>query len=250
MKRFLLLTFFCALAIAAVAQDIHLYVSPSGDDTAEGTPEQPVRTLSRALEILGDSTAAHIFMASGSYTESHTLELCSNLTIEGGLNDSTWTVDSNGSTDLYINTVEFVGDYSQKIGFRSDNDTNWTLQRLNITVASATDADRASSGKGATIYVLHISGNASGNRVLDCHLTAGDGGNGISGNNGANGNNGIDGTEGGQGRIAPADDLWDYGSLNPGIGGAAVGTGVRTGGTGGDGGCGGTDNGRYTEDSR
>lgn len=244
MKRFLLLTFFCALAIAATAQDIRLYVSPSGDDTAAGTPEQPVRTLGRALELAGDTTAAHIYMACGSYTESHTLELCSNLTIEGGLNDSTWTADSNGSTNLYIDAVEFVGDHSQKIGFRSDNDNNWTLQRLNVTVASATDADRASSGKGATVYVIHISGSASGNRVLDCHLVAGDGGNGIAGSNGANGSNGIDGTEGGQGRIAPADNLWDYGSLNPGIGGAAVGTGVRTGGTGGDGGCGGTDNGR------
>ena len=173
MKKQITLIFSLLLSVLfASAQDIQLYVSPSGDDSAEGTAEQPLQSIGHALELVGDNSTAHIFMASGMYIEYQTLDLHSNLVIEGGLNESTWLPDSNGTTEIFINTVEFVGDYSQKIGFRSDNDTNWTLRRLNITVASATASDRASSGKGATVYVIHISGSATGNEIVDCSLVA------------------------------------------------------------------------------
>ena len=146
MKRFFLVFSLLFLTLAGPAQELNLYVSPAGDDAAEGSSAAPLRSIARALELANDS-ATHIFVAGGDYSENHTLELRSNLTIEGGLNDSTWRPGTS-PTLLTINTVEQVNDYAHKIGLRSDNDTNWLLQRLTVTVASATDADRAPSGKG------------------------------------------------------------------------------------------------------
>lgn len=237
MRRvYLLIMFLVALTVTSQAQELNLYVSPLGNDAAEGSSSAPLRTVGRALELANDS-ATHIFVAGGSYTESHTLELRSNLTIEGSLNDSTWQPGSE-SSNILINTVEYVDDYSHKIGFRSDNDTNWLLKGINITVAAATDADRASSGKGATVYALHISGSAGGNQILDCELTAGNGGNGLNGNNGAAGTAGANGTGGGDGGLSP---LTNSGT-EVGTGGAASGSGARAGGRGGNGGAGGEGN--------
>ena len=50
--------------LMASAQDIQLYVSPSGNDSLAGTAEQPLLTIGHALDLVGDSTSAHIFVAS------------------------------------------------------------------------------------------------------------------------------------------------------------------------------------------
>lgn len=235
MRRVLLLLFITLGAVVG-SRAQNLYVSPSGNDAAEGTATSPLRTIGRALSLANDS-ATHIFVAEGNYTENATLELHSNLVVEGGLNDSTWQMGSN-ATFLTINTIEYVGNYSHKIGLRSENDTNWLLLRMNITVAAATDADRAASGKGATVYVIHVSGNAAGNRIVDCQLTAGNGGNGLNGSNGVAGTSGNNGSEGGNGGLSP---LTNSGT-DVGTGGSASGSGLRAGGKGGNGGAGGEGN--------
>lgn len=226
------LTLFAAFIFAIITANAQqqIYVSTQGDDTADGTVTAPVRSLSHAL-TLADENGSYIRIASGNYTENQTLELRSNLTIEGGLDAETWQEDGN-ATVIFINSVEFVSDYSQKIGFRSVNDTSWTLKRLNVSVAAATTADRATSGKGATVYGLFIEGNAGNNRIEDCNFTVGDGGDGISGVNGTNGANGGSGSNGGDGGLSE----WTNDGDDEGIGASAVGTGSRAGGKGGNGG--------------
>ncbi len=217
----------------ATAQNLTIYVSPTGDDAADGSNATPLQTIGRALEMAnGNDTITRIKIASGVYNESHTLELRSNLTIEGGLSSLTW-YPNGGTTELTINTVETFGDCNHKIGLRSDNDTNWMLKRLSITVAAATDTDQSGSGKGASVYVLHISGSSIGTQIVDCQFTAGNGGNGQAGIAGENGANGNGGGEGGPGGLSE----WTNEGLDVGTGGAgAGGSDARGGGRGGNGG--------------
>ncbi|MBO4646311.1 MAG: DUF1565 domain-containing protein, partial [Bacteroidales bacterium] len=233
MKRnFTLITLFMSMIFALHAQVQEIYVSPQGDDNADGSALTPVRTLSHALQISGDDGTI-IRMSSGNYNEAGPLELRSNLTIEGGF-DGSWQPDSVG-THITVQHIEYVGDYSQKIGLRSDNDTNWTLRRLSLAVLSATEAERSSSGKGATVYALYIAGNSSGNKLEECHLESGNGGDGLAGQSGTAGSSGSNGTSGGDGGLSPVTNSGD----EEGTGGSGAGSGLRGGGAGGDGGEGG-----------
>ncbi|MCR5114607.1 MAG: DUF1565 domain-containing protein, partial [Bacteroidales bacterium] len=236
-KRFTTFLMLILAVLTATAQEHAIYVKPQGDDNADGSMAAPVRTLSRALAMVDDSTT-HIYMAAGTYTESQTLELRSNLTIEGGYDGNTWQVGTS-PTNLSVSSIEYVSDYSHKMAFRSASDTNWTLRRLTIVVPSATDAERSSSGKGATVYGIHVSGASTGNRVVDCQIVVGNGGNGVIGSPGTAGVNGNNGTSGGDGGLSE----WTNDGDSEGIGGSAVGSGNRAGGRGGDGGEGSVDNG-------
>ncbi|MBP5557304.1 MAG: DUF1565 domain-containing protein, partial [Bacteroidales bacterium] len=217
------------IGCVAFAQQI-LYVAPQGDDAADGSATAPLRTIARAL-ALADDNGTVIRVASGSYAESQTLDLRSNLTIEGGLDATTWQPDGLATT-ITVDALQSVLDYNQKIAFRSMGVNHWTLIRLRMAVASATAADRAYSGKGASTYVLLINGDADGNQLIDCELLCGNGGDGISGTTGAAGASGNNGSSGGDGGLSE----WTNDGDDEGIGGSAVGSGVRTGGRGGNGG--------------
>ena len=163
----------------------NLYVSTQGDDAADGSASAPLRTIARAL-ALADDNGTVIRVASGNYAESQTLDLRSNLTIEGGLDATTWHPDGLATT-ITVDALQSVLDYNQKIAFRSMGANHWTLIRLRMAVTSATAADRAYSGKGASTYVLLINGDADDNQLIDCELLCGNGGDGISGTTGAAG---------------------------------------------------------------
>lgn len=79
---FLFFVMFCSVLPLWAQREI--YVSVQGDDAAEGTAVAPVRTIAHALELADDSGSV-IRIAYGSYTETVTLELRSNLTMEGGI---------------------------------------------------------------------------------------------------------------------------------------------------------------------
>ncbi|MBR1992422.1 MAG: hypothetical protein IJ986_09135, partial [Bacteroidales bacterium] len=243
MKKIFLLFVICVLVMALPAQT-NIYVSPAGNDSDSGSASAPVRTLSRAL-MLADTNSTHIFLAAGNYSEIQSVNLVSNVLIDGGYNAASWTKDSTAVTTLTINTIEFIGDYSQKIGLRSDNDTNWTLQDLVISIPSATAAERAPSGKGASVYGLHIAGNSADTRISNCRFDIGNGGDGINGTNGVNGGNGNSGTSGGDGGLSE----WTNDGDEEGIGGATVGSGDRRGGAGGNGGEGDINNDQNSSNS-
>lgn len=223
----LLVAVLCTLTI--VNAQTNLWVSPLGDDFADGSNATPVRTIARAI-ALADDNGTHIFVATGNYTETQILELRSNLTIEGGFDADTWQPTLLPSI-ITVDAMESMGDYNQKIAFRSIDDTNWTLANLQIAVASATAADRATSGKGATVYCLYITGASNANQLINCQLFAGNGGDGLAGVNGINGNGGNSGSNGGDGGLSE----WTNDGDDEGIGGSAVGSGMRAGGRGGNG---------------
>lgn len=210
-----------------------LYVSTTGNDGNSGTSSAPLKSVYQALvKAATDMSIENIYVASGTYNEISILELRSNLRIEGSFNAGTWSKSASPTT-ININSIETVDNaVKHKMGFRSTNDTNWILQDLVITLPSATAGERASSGRGASVYGIYITGKASGNQLINCSITVGNGGSGAdgsSGTSGANGNNGSNGTRGG---CANANG-------QGGGGGGAVGSGNRTGGAGGSGSRGG-----------
>ena len=67
----LLITALCAPVMAA---DAVYYVAPGGSDTAAGTIDAPLATLSKAAE-LAKGTGATIYLREGSYLVTETVEL-------------------------------------------------------------------------------------------------------------------------------------------------------------------------------
>lgn len=211
----------------------YIYVSPSGtDNTACGGPATPCRTLTNTNGALAKVSGAtnYIRMANGSYTEPGTIEMSSNLIIEGRYvqTGSVWTKSSNTSSTTSITcqgTQNISADVEHVMGVRSDNDNNWKLIDLNITTISATG--QTSSGNGKSNYTIWINGS-SGYEIVRCDITSGDATKGNDGISGSNGGNGSIGGEGGQ----PSTCSNGY-STSRGAGGSAGTGGVAGSGGGG-----------------
>ncbi len=67
-----------------------VYVSPSGNDYAEGSRVQPVQSLGRALELAGSSSRKTILAAAGDYVLNAPVEVNGDVSIIGGMDPSTW----------------------------------------------------------------------------------------------------------------------------------------------------------------
>lgn len=216
-----------------------IYVAPEpiGSDENVGTATGPVATLKRALTFANPDSAYHILLAAGTYQEQGEIRLMSNIIIDGSYtpSDSSDWVKTADSSIIIVNSIEYLGDWSQKIGFRSMSDTNWLLKDIVIQIPSATIHERATSGKGASVYGMYITGNNTNNRLENCLIDVGNGGDGLDGTLGVNGTDGNAGTVGGEGGLTPSEN---NGTM-VGQGGGAIGTGNRAGGQGGDGSAGG-----------
>ena len=75
------ITLFSPVAYAAEASDIVVYVSPDGDDSADGTEAEPFRTLVRARNAVRERRAAGehatVILRGGNYTQTDTFVLSS-----------------------------------------------------------------------------------------------------------------------------------------------------------------------------
>ncbi len=233
-KQFLLITFMM-LSVFGQAQNI-VYVSSNGSNSNSGTWNAPVQTISHALSLANGINTTHIRIAAGVY-ETTTIELKSHVILDGcwifDANDGTWTKNTSDSSVIYIDALETDIEANRKVGFRSENKTDWYLQDIIIDVAGANDAvDRNASGKGTSVYGVYISGNASNTHIIACTIRTGDGGNGadgIDGNAGQNGNNGN------LGHIDKVGVCYGGDAIS---GAPAVGSGYRSGGAGGNSGGG------------
>jgi hypothetical protein len=75
--------------IVTIDQQI-VYVSPSGNDYAEGSRAQPVQSLGRALDLAGSSSRKTILAAMGQYALNAPIEVHGDVAIIGGMDPSTW----------------------------------------------------------------------------------------------------------------------------------------------------------------
>ncbi len=79
---------------------IGVFVAPTGNDTADGTPEAPLATIAagidRAIMQLGRK---EVIIASGTYTLAETLEVPGGVGLFGGYDPSTWELAEASQLD-------------------------------------------------------------------------------------------------------------------------------------------------------
>lgn len=219
-----------------VSCDVIYVDATNGNDVNLGGQMTPVKTLSRALQLVS-STRKHIKMTGGTYTETSIVDLQSNLIIEGRYVNSSgvWTKTSNTSVVTQINcsgTGSSGNDIAHVMGFRSDADVNWKLIDLNITTANA--SGNSVSGNGVSNYGVYITNSSTGYLISRCVITSG---NATSGNLGASGVKGGDGIKGNNGCNAVDGVGYDSrtcgGTTQTSVG--SGGSGANSGGNGGNG---------------
>lgn len=223
-----------------------VYVSEAGADSATGSPNAPVRTIARAIELASsDPERDGVRVAAGVYPE--LVELVAGVSVHGGFStDGTWSADSAETTITGAEVVDGV------FGVRAVGITSFTeVSGLTIATIDATSA-------GANNYGMQLI-SAPNLSIRDVIVRAGDGARGDDGLPGVDGIPGEAGAEGGAGSedSGPAGDGGSGGTSpvgahggDGGIGGAegdndgadgnpGITAGGGLGGAGGAGGAGG-----------
>jgi hypothetical protein len=85
-----------------------VYVSPDGSQNGDGTLEQPVRDLSRAVEIARSRNKRTIFVAQGAYVVDTPLAVNASLTIQGGFDSESWRRSENSRSTLELRPEAFA----------------------------------------------------------------------------------------------------------------------------------------------
>ena len=181
------------------------FVSPGGNDDADGMYGTPVATLSRAIAVVTDAgTGGHILVAGGNYGEPFALQ--AQLAFYGGFDPETWRRDPalyrtrvlrgiagtglhglclDGlhilRTDLADGLAGIAG-----VSFSGSNDV--VIRNCSVTGPDAVEP-------GASAMALHMFGCARP-VIDDCDLQSGSGAGGAPGTNGAIAEIGADGTGG------------------------------------------------------
>ncbi|HJO67274.1 MAG TPA: MopE-related protein, partial [Sphingomonas sanguinis] len=158
-----------------------VFLSPGGDDAAEGRLDAPVASFARA-QALARAAGKYILAAEGEY--SGRVRLLSGVRIYGGYR----VADGWQRSDEYITAV--LGDDRGLIANRLDAPT--VVDRLQIRA-------RSINGFAQSSYGLFIVDSADHLRVTNTAVIAGDGGPGLGGQGGQRGDSGLDGTSGSNG---------------------------------------------------
>src|SRR5207247_10457652 len=75
--------------ITVVIAQAAIYVSPTGDDAANGTQAAPLKTIGAALALADISGTSRVNVAQGTYLEN--VQLRSGISLYGGYDPATWT---------------------------------------------------------------------------------------------------------------------------------------------------------------
>ena len=261
MKKLILSVVIACFFTAALAQNCNtIYVSPTGM-SAQGTKNDPTSLITAIGIFNSDNTRNYIVLQEGVYSIMETVNLPSNVSIDGGYSvvSGDWIKSSSAITTLNIDPTVSVDnvngiDVGSYVGFALQNISNVNIKDLDIVVLSAGSTSQTNN-RGESIYGVHINnvGSYSFNRV---NVSTGNASNGVNGLTGAAGSNGDDdGTDGvtGQNNGNPNGASASSGAGGSGSGpdGAAGGIevvgfsalpsslGYRAGGSGGGGGSGG-----------
>src|SRR5947208_1628862 len=225
--------------ITVVVAEAAIYVSPAGDDAANGTRDAPLKTIGAALALAGVSGKNRVNVAQGTYPEN--VQLRAGISLYGGYDAATWT----RVPATFVTTIA-PGPSTPAVAVQGDNVTGVTIDGFTIRSGDAVSLRESAYGIVLTNSVATISGN----HVIAGNGTAGtDGFTGFAGQNGVVGNdgqperaNGLAGTSGQHGGSGGGGG--GGGGLNPtggGNGGGSGGTGGCAGsGGGGGGGAGGS----------
>src|SRR5206468_2553006 len=157
-----------------------IYVSPAGDDAANGTRAAPLKTIGAALALAGTSGKNRVNVAEGTYPEN--VQLRAGVSLYGGYDAATWTREP-----ATLVTTIGPGPSSSAVAVQGDNVTGVTIDGFTIRSGDATLPRESAYGMVFTNSVATISGN---------HIVSGNGAAGRDGFAGLAGENGVAGLNG------------------------------------------------------
>jgi gliding motility-associated-like protein len=195
-----------------------IYVTPTGNGA--GTQASPTN-LANAVASAGPGK--QIRLASGVYYLSNTINMVSNLTLEGGYDATSWCKNNTNKSVIYRDSSNILTTPNRLVAISCVNINNFYIHDLDIITANAV-------GSGVTNYGIYVNG-CSDYSIVRCRITVGNGSNGADGTPGTNGANGAPGAQGGQG------DADGPCCTAGGIGGNSWSAGANKGGNGGNGGA-------------
>lgn len=198
-----------------------IYVSPTGASSGvTGTRDNPSDFL-HAFTLVNPANN-HLRMAHGIYEITETLDIPSDIVIEGGFEEATWYKTNADSTIIHRNPSNYDGLNNALIGLRIVGQSNFRVQDLTLKIDDA-------PSNGVSIYGMYISG-CSDYVVSRCIVETGKASDGLPGTPGGPG---MDGAPGGNGETGQ-----DEGPCcrAGGIAGQGSFPGSFMGGDGGDGG--------------
>ncbi len=197
-----------------------IYVTPNGSAGAgAGTQTNPA-SLNHAFTIAGPN--AQIWLSGGDYNISNTINMQSNLTLEGGFDPVTWEKTNTQVTRIIRNNQNIATNPNRLVAISCVNANLFNIQDIKIEVENAV-------GDGVTVYGIYLN-NCSFYNITRVNISAGNGSDGLPGIDGAPGINGLPGVNGGNG----CTDCTNAASRQGGAGGDS-GVGLA-GGNGGNGG--------------
>lgn len=217
-----LLTLLLAVFSSTFAQECGIiYVSPTGATSgAAGTRNTPAE-LQYAFTLV-DPSNNHLRLSHGVYELTETLEIPSDIVIEGGFDEGTWYKTNADTTIFHRDASNYDLVNKALVGVQAIGQTDFRFQDITLKIDDAPD-------NGVSIYGIYISG-CSDYYVSRCIVITGDASNGLPGANGLQGlpgANGLNGETGqGEGNCC----------RSGGAGGSGSFTGSNMGGAGGDGG--------------
>lgn len=198
-----------------------IYVSPTGATSGvAGTRDTPAE-LQYAFTLV-DPTNNHMRLAHGVYELTETLDIPSDLVVEGGFEAGTWIKTNADTTIFHRDASNYDVVNKALIGVRMENRSNFRFQDITLKVDDA-------PGDGVSIYGVYIAG-CSDYYVSRCIVMTGNASDGLPGANGQQGLAGADGADGETGE--------QEGNCCRAGGAGASGSfaGSNAGGAGGDGG--------------
>jgi PKD repeat protein len=221
LRNLLLLLVFLLQSVFLLAQECGvIYVSPTGAGSgAAGTKANPA-SLDYGLTLVSPANKK-IRMAEGDYPITQPLQMLSDLTIEGGFDETTWIKSNRNITRILRDNSNIQAVPPALIGINCVNISNFRLMELRLEVEDAT-------GNGVSVYGIYISG-CSEYTISRCYVTVGDASDGLPGDAGTTGLDGTNGTGGETGE--------DVGNCcrAGGIGASGSFPGSNAGGDGGEG---------------
>ncbi len=226
MRKFLLFVLLSILSsfYQIFAQECGIiYVTPNGtSDIGSGTRDNPTN-INHALSLISPQDRT-MWLASGNYNLSNTLNIIDNFTIEGGFDPNTWIKTNNTPTIIRRDSANIQNNPNRLVALSATNVNLFNIHDLTIITADAV-------GNGVTNYGIYLN-NCSFYYISRVTVKAGNGSNGFDGQDGINGVNGANGVNGGDGCA----DCSSAASREGGEGGSGSYPGSHSGGKGGEGG--------------
>src|SRR5207253_3790659 len=138
--------------ITVVLAEAAIYVSPTGDDAANGTRAAPLKTIGAALALAGSSGKNRVNVAQGTYPEN--VQLRSGISLFGGYEAATWT----RVPATFVTTIG-PGPSTAAVAVQGDNVTGVTIDGFTIRSGDAMGSRESAYGIVLTGSVATISGN-------------------------------------------------------------------------------------------